>query len=104
MPDQSAGLVILGGDTTLPHNSYLEDVWILMVAKLSFEKKNLMDLNLKRNTLCKDVLFPNRTLLNPCDWSCGSLAYVNSSNYCRWEDVVHRAWCLDQYQSFSSPI
>ena len=96
-------ILMFGGDIDLPHNNYLEDLWILALEKLTFTKRYLLYYR-THSEPCRDLLFPSKTALHPWDWTCGSLAHVNTSKPCRWEDVVRKAWCLGQYQDFVSPL
>jgi hypothetical protein len=94
---------MFGGDMDLLHSSYLEDMWALTLKKLKTLKDDIVN-HQERYEVCRDLLSPDKRVLNPWDWSCGYLANVNSTKICRWEDVVRQAWCLGQYQSFISPL
>jgi len=93
-------VVIFGGNLGLTKNKYIEDMWILTLEKLALSKPN----SERRTERCREILHPNMNERVPWDWSCGSLAGVNSSVPCRWEDIVLKAWCLDQFQNFYSPM
>lgn len=97
---------MFGGDIHLPKNNFLEDMWILTLEELQMLSSNyavMQDHKLHFNA-CKDLLHSSMIELNPWDWSCGYLADVNSSLVCTWEEIVRKAWCLKQFQSFTSPI
>ena len=84
----------------LPHHTYFEDAWVLTIEKLSLSKRSYQ----RKKELCEIILYPNDEDIDSWEWSCGYLADVNSSTPCRWEDVMKKAWCLDQYQTFTSPL
>lgn len=96
-------ILMFGGDMGLPRNNHLEDLWVLSLQNLASMKRDLLH-HRARSESCRNLLSPNKTALNPWDWTCGSLAHVNTSKSCRWEDVVRKAWCLGQYQDFASPL
>lgn len=81
----------------------VEDMWIFTLEKLSLMLAHVAD-DQVHSDACKDLLYPDKKILNPWDWSCGSLADMNSTKQCRWKDVIRKAWCLKQYQSFVSPL
>ncbi len=102
----SEAIMIFGGDIDLPKNNYLEDLWILNLRRLQLSSSNfkVIQNNEEHRKACKDLLYPDMTELNPWDWSCGYYADVNSSLICTWEEIVRKAWCLMQFQSFISPL
>ena len=102
----SEAIVMFGGDIHLPQNNFLEDLWILTLEELQSSSSNyqvIIDYN-RHHEACKDLLHPIKEELNHWDWSCGYLADVNSSLTCTWEEIVRKAWCLKQFQSFTSPL
>ena len=103
---RSDAILLFGGDIHLPDNNFLEDLWILSLEHLqssSSINKVFQDERL-HSKACKDLLYQNMSDLNLWDWSCGYLADVNSSSICRWEEIIRKAWCLGQFQSFASPL
>ncbi len=95
---------MFGGYINLPNNNYLEDMWLMTLEKIVAMKGDFAHEQSKLEA-CSDILYPDKNLLNPWDWSCGRLADVNSTKYCRWQDILRKAWCQDQYQqSFTSPL
>lgn len=95
-------LLLFGGDRDAPGNEFLADQWVMTLGDLQYQTEK--DLNSTRNEICPSLLEPSKTNDTPFDWSCASFADVNSANPCRWEDVAFMAWCLKQYDSFTSPF
>ena len=95
-------LLLFGGDRDAPGNEFLADQWVMTLGDLQYQTEK--DLNSTRNEICPSLLEPSKTNDTPFDWSCASFADVNSANPCRWEDVAFMAWCLEQYDSFTSPF
>jgi hypothetical protein len=93
-------LLVFGGDAGLPYNNFLGDQWLLTIQGIHVSSENSLS---KTREFCFDVLDSSNANYN-FDISCGFLADIHSKNPCRWEDVVRRAWCLQQYNSFMSPF
>lgn len=93
-------LVMFGGDLGLPYDNFLGDQWLLTIQGIhsAFEK-----VSSTRRQACVDLLQSSAKQFQ-FELTCGYLADVYSKNPCRWEDIVRMSWCLEQYNSFMSPI
>ena len=92
-------ILLFGGDANIYRDNYLDDIWSLSLqGTKAYYESNLQDQQ------CKNLLNPSKYENSPWDWSCGELADVNSVSPCHWNDIIQMAWCLEQYQSFISPL
>jgi RNase P subunit RPR2 len=98
-----AAALMFGGDMNLLQNNYVDDMWILSF-KQQVHLRTESELKRRRDEACKILLYPSKYENNRWDWTCGVLSDIHSSEPCLWEDVLLMAWCLGQYQSFTSPV
>jgi len=91
---------MFGGDLGLPYDNFLGDQWLLTIQGIhsAFEKVSSI-----HREVCVDLLQSSAKQFQ-FELTCGYLADVYSKNPCRWEDIVRMSWCLEQYNSFMSPI
>ena len=87
---------MFGGNPGIPSQTYLNDIWALQI-------------NPDINSISEDIKVDRcKTILDTASlqWNqtCGSITNTNETkNLCSWTDIVTMAWCLEQYQSFTSP-
>ncbi len=95
-------IMMYAGDKGLTNDNFLSDQWFLTLNDLHFTTG--IEVERQRDEACHYLLNPSRTGNNRWDWTCGALADENSDNACRFEDIILMAWCLKQYNSFTSPF
>ena len=94
------GILVFAGDQSLPHNTFLGDQWLLTLQDLHYSMST--DTERKVTNGCEELLNQSKTDNNSFDWTCGIMADINSDKPCRTKDLIKMAWCLEQYNSFSS--
>lgn len=87
-------IMLFGGDTDLPKQSYLGDMWILSLQK--FVVANQETAYARHSSFCKWRLKNSKSWNN----SCGILNHNASHSICYLNEIILMAWCKKQYQNF----
>jgi len=96
-----------GGDGAFLHNGYnddygfmtnslFDDVWILSAGAIA---TNSSVQNQRRRDHCRWRQLPTSTSFRIWNDTCGWNSAA-TRGICRWDEILIRAWCLEQYQSF----
>ena len=78
------------------------DHWVLTLKDVSESEQDVVS---RREAVCRWKVQTNSTAHTVWKESCD--VQLNSSSLrkeCRWQDILLMAWCIEQYQSFLSPL